>query len=165
VAALAYQMSLWMRANRQAVDPLLAHRGGLLHDLAKVASILSSDHQQDHGEMGARMLMEHDQPALAEIARRHLLFSPLSSSNQPVTREQKLVYLMDKLVEGSRLVPVEERIDHLRQRYRLEPDKLDALMPILYEIRDDLCAQAGFPPNEMIARLQSALSAENQTRI
>ncbi len=35
VAAAAYQLALWLRAARQPVDPLLAHRGGLLHDLAK----------------------------------------------------------------------------------------------------------------------------------
>jgi HAD superfamily hydrolase (TIGR01509 family) len=157
VAALAYQMALWIRARGNVVDPILAHRGGLLHDLAKAASFESKDRSEDHGQMAGRMLDERLQPELAEIARRHLLFRPLEDNCAPETTEQKLVYFMDKLVEGSRLVTLEERMDHLRQRYSLDPTKLESVMPHLYGMRAELCAQAGFPPEEMIPRLKEAL--------
>jgi putative nucleotidyltransferase with HDIG domain len=157
VAASAYRMALWMRARGGNVNPLLAHRGGLLHDLAKAASFQSDHHSEDHGEMAARLLLRHNQPEIAEIARRHLLFRPLDDDSRPETPEQKLVYFMDKLVEGSHLVTLEERLDHLRQRYQLDPEKLEAVMPYLYSMRAELCAQAGFPPDEMIPRLREAL--------
>jgi putative hydrolase of the HAD superfamily len=113
VAALAYQMALWIRSNQHAADPILAHRGGLLHDLSKAASLQSQDHQLDHGEMAAQRLSDFHQPVLAEIARRHLLFRPLEPDRIPETIEQKLVFFMDKLVEHNRVVTLEERIHHL----------------------------------------------------
>jgi putative nucleotidyltransferase with HDIG domain len=157
VAATAYRMALWMRARGGTLNPLLAHRGGLLHDLAKATSFRSDRNNEDHGELAARLLMKNNQPDIAEIARRHLLFRPLDDDCRPETPEQKLVYFMDKLVEGSHLVTLEERIDHLRQRYHLDPAKLDAVMPYLYSMRTELCAQAGFYQDEMIPRLKEAL--------
>jgi putative nucleotidyltransferase with HDIG domain len=157
VAALSYRMALWMRARGSEVNPLLAHRGGLLHDLTKAASFSSENKSKDHGEVAAHLLMKLQQPQLAEIARRHLLFRPLEQDSRPETNEQKLVYFMDKLVEGSHLVSLEERIDHLRQRYHLDPAKLDALMPHLHGLRAELCAQAGFHPDDLISRMKAAL--------
>jgi phosphoglycolate phosphatase-like HAD superfamily hydrolase len=156
VAALSYQMALWIRARGHMVHVLLAQRGGLLHDLAKAAALQSAKHQ-DHGEMASRMLKAYDQPALAEIAGRHTLFRPLQSGHSPETIEQKLVFFMDKLVEGSRVVTIEERIYHLRQRYSLDPERLEALMPHLYAIQDELCDLAGFGPEELAPRLQAAI--------
>jgi putative nucleotidyltransferase with HDIG domain len=157
VAASAYRMALWMRARGGSVNPLLAHRGGLLHDLAKAASFRSDHNSEDHGHMAARLLVKNNQPEIAEIARRHLLFRPLDDDCRPETLEQKLVYFIDKLVEDCHLVTLEERLDHLRQRYHLDPAKLEAVMPYLYSMRAELCAQAGFPPDEMIPRLKEAL--------
>lgn len=54
VAAAAYQMAIWLRQNGEAVDPILAHRGGLLHDLAKVGRIGPGIPQANHGERAAR---------------------------------------------------------------------------------------------------------------
>jgi putative hydrolase of the HAD superfamily len=157
VAALAYQMALWIRANGYAADPMLAHRGGLLHDLAKVATIHSEVHKQDHGDLAAEMLANYNQPILAEIARRHLLFRPLDSTARPKTIEQKLVFFMDKLVEQNRVVPLEERIQHLRARYQLDPSRLEAVMPRLYAIQTELCDLAGISPNDLVPRLQAAI--------
>jgi putative hydrolase of the HAD superfamily len=157
VAALAYQMALWIRANQHQVDPILAHRGGLLHDLSKAASFQSKDHQEDHGEMAAKLLSDLHQPVLAEIARRHLLFRPLEPDRSPETIEQKLVFFMDKLVEHNRVVPLEERIHHLRQRYSLDPARLDALMPHLHAMQRELCSLAGVDPEDLIPKLQRAI--------
>jgi putative nucleotidyltransferase with HDIG domain len=157
VAALAYQMALWIRNNGHAVDPILAHRGGLLHDLSKATSFQSPDHRLDHGEMAAQLLSDTQQPVLAEIARRHLLFRPLEPGRSPETIEQKLVFFMDKLVEHNRVVTLEERIHHLRQRYTLDPARLDALMPHLHTMQMELCSLAGLDPDDLIPRLQRAI--------
>jgi putative hydrolase of the HAD superfamily len=97
VAACAYQMALWMVQNGTAVNPILAHRGGLLHDLAK----LWPHKHEDHGLAACRWLKEKGQPVLGEIASRHLIFEILHEERKPRTWEEKLVYLAIKWSKGT----------------------------------------------------------------
>lgn len=159
VAAAAYQMALWMRSNGTRVNPLLAQRGGLLHDIAKLLPQAENPTRLDHGELGGRLLAELGQPVLAEIARRHLLYSLADPSQAPFTWEQKLVYFADKLVEGSRLVSVQERIDALSRRYQLDMRRLEQTLPALDQLQEDVCRRAGFPPSDLLPRLQKAFNS------
>lgn len=95
VAACAYQMALWLNRNNTAVNPILAHRGGLLHDLAK----LWPEKGMDHGLAANLWLKSKGQDQLAEIASRHMIYALLDEARRPRTWEEKLVYLADKLVE------------------------------------------------------------------
>ena len=153
VAALSYGMAVWLRAAGLTVNPLLAHRGGLLHDLSK----LSADGHQHHGEAAAVWLEAHQQPILAEIARRHMLFGLLNPPEAPQTWEEKIVYYADKLVEGSKLVGVPARLKALQQRYgTITPAKLAQLMPALNTLEAELCAPLGLTPEGLLERLQQA---------
>ncbi len=160
VAALAYQMAVWLRNRGQAVNPVLAHRGGLLHDLAKLAPIAPGA-PRDHGARAAELLLEKNQPALAEIARRHILHLILDARLAPQTWEEKMVYLADKLVEGSRPVTLEERLASLRGRYPQHAANIDAAAPAVRALQDALCAVLGFPADELAARLTRAMRGEN----
>jgi len=150
VASVAYLLAVWLRSAGEEVDPILAHRGGLLHDLAKLTARRS---EYDHGEAAARWLLLNDQPELAEIARRHMLFNLLDEKRQPYTWEQKLVYLADKLVEGAAIAGLEERIAALRQRYQIADAPLEQCLPRLYALQDELCQRLGITPEEMLQRL------------
>jgi putative hydrolase of the HAD superfamily len=70
VAGAAYWMAVWLRQAGQVVDPLLAHRGGLLHDLDKFKTLRQGNW---HGALSYELLVGLNQPDLAEIARRHNL--------------------------------------------------------------------------------------------
>ena len=61
VSAIAYQLAVWLRGAGETVDPLLAHRGAMLHDLAKVSSLRTPG--INHGEAAARILDTRGQPA------------------------------------------------------------------------------------------------------
>jgi len=113
VAAISYDLSLRIARHGHEIDPILAHRGGLLHDLDKLHSESSRDM---HGKIGAKLLREKGYPALAEIARRH---TPDWQDEEaiPITWEQKLVYYADKLVKGSQVVSLSERFADLKVRY------------------------------------------------
>ena len=154
VAAVAYQMAVWLESARVDVDPLLTHRGALLHDLAKLKAM---ELHTSHAELAARMLKDRGEPILAECARRHALFSILQPENAPRTWEEKLVYFADKLVEGSKLAGLDERIDSLRQRYPSDSDKIAAMGPALYHFQDTICAALGFRSTDLVKRLKSAL--------
>jgi len=152
VAALAYQMALWLRAAGEAVDPLLAQRGGLLHDLAKL-----SPGEKDHGERAAEILLSRGQPALAEITRRHLLHRVLTAAEAPRTWEEKLVYLADKLVEGSRVVTLDERLSSLHRRYPRNTASIDGAAPHAHAIQHAVCARLGLDDEDLTPRLAEAM--------
>ena len=160
VAAVAYLMAIWLRQNGEAVDPLLAHRGGLLHDLAKVppagAAVPPTIH---HGEGAARLLTTYGQPELAQIARRHMLFSLNTAEERPQSWEEKLVYLADKLVEGSGVVTFEERLQALRRRYKMEEAEhpISEIVPALEALQAEICQAMHLSPAELVPKLRSHL--------
>lgn len=156
VAAAAYWMALKLRARGEVVDPVLAHRGGLLHDLAKMAS-RGREEGSDHGQLAAQMLSERGQPLLAEIANRHVLSNLLKPDRLPRTWEEKLVYCADKLVEGSRLAGLDERMAALKKRYAMDTGFVEAITPKLYTLHDEVCAAMGIPVEELIPRLTDAM--------
>lgn len=55
VALASYQLASMLRAAGHPVDPLLAHRGGLLHDIAKITA---SRARQNHGDLGAEIFSQ-----------------------------------------------------------------------------------------------------------
>lgn len=156
-AAIAYLLALKLRACGASVDPILAHRGGLLHDLAKIQSVRNPQPGVHHGEMAARMLEKRSQPRLAEIARRHMLFDILEDEKAPHTWEQKLVFFADKLTEGSRLVPLEQRLEALTHRYRIDPIQIEAVSPALISLQDEISAGLGLPVETWFGFLESTI--------
>jgi len=155
VASIAYQLALWLRAAGEKVDPLLAHRGGMLHDLAKVNTLHKSS--INHGEAAARILEDRGHPALAEIARRHILTHVLDDKLAPRTWEEKVVFLADKLSEGSRLVTLDQRINALSQRYSRFSAGIQSCLPALRKLQREICARMRVPEAELTDRLQAAL--------
>jgi putative nucleotidyltransferase with HDIG domain len=157
VASTAYLLSVWLRAAGQTVDPILTQRGALLHDMAKMKAMeISPEESIDHGELAARMLLERGEPALAECARRHGLFALIQPELAPRTWEEKLVYFADKLVEGSQVAGLVERIAALRLRYPHDSEKIAAMAPALFALQDEICAAMGFPAGELVGRIQQA---------
>jgi putative nucleotidyltransferase with HDIG domain len=150
VANTAYLLAVWLREKGEIVDPLLAHRGGMLHDLGKLSS---RKFGMDHGEYAARLLIERRQPALAEIARRHMLGTLLDPQNAPCTWEEKLVYYADKLAEGGNIVTTGERLKALKLRYSQENDQMDQYAIPLQALEQSICARLGLNPLELIERL------------
>jgi putative nucleotidyltransferase with HDIG domain len=160
VAAVAYLLAVWLRAAGEPVNPLFAHRGGLLHDLAKLKALESPpEHHIGHTELGARMLKDHGEPLLAECVRRHGLFALIQPELAPRTWEEKLVYLADKLVEGSRVAGLEVRVASLRKRYQADNEKIAAMVPDLFALQAQLCAAMGFPEAELLRRIRTAFNS------
>ena len=159
VAGAAYLLACWLRQSGVAVDPLLAHRGGLLHDLAKIPPAGSVIHQTNHGEGAARLLTTYGQPELAQMARRHMLFSLNDPEDAPQSWEEKLVYFADKLVEGSEIVPFEERLQALRRRYKMDDEQhpIREIVPALENLQAEICRALHIPPADLVPKLRSHL--------
>lgn len=153
VAALAYQLAVWLRNTGLPVNPLLAHRGGMLHDLTKITS-RGSDVL--HGDSASERLRSWGQPALAEIARTHMLFNILEESTCPCTWEEKIVYYADKLVENGQVVPFSQRMDALRQRYPLDTALLEGLAAAIPVLEAELCHPLGVSIDLLVENLRRA---------
>ena len=101
VGLVAYLMAELCRDAGHFIDPILAHRGGLLHDLDKLLCLNSN---LDHGQEANRILQDKGYSHLGRIAHRHPAFTLLEPDKSPATLEEKIVYIADKLVEGDQIV-------------------------------------------------------------
>ncbi len=161
VASVAYLLSVWLRQRGANVNPVLAHRAGLLHDLAKMDSLKHRDESErprkDHAALAYDQLMQRGQPVLAEIADRHMPYHDPQEPRRPQTWEQKLVHFADKLAEGAHLVPPDERFAALMKRYPRSAAELELSAPRLLELQDEICAALGTNLGMLIVSLREAL--------
>jgi putative hydrolase of the HAD superfamily len=137
VAWLAYALAVALRQKGKIVDPILAHRGGLLHDLDKIDTL---DEGHLHGMRGAAFVEDQGFPVLAGIIRNHVLRMDLSSKINDWSWEEKLVFFCDKLIEGDRLVPFPVRLSALKKRYPASQKVLTASEPVVFRLSDELCS-------------------------
>jgi len=154
VGITAYVLAQMLVEKGIRVSPILAHRGGLLHDLDKK---VWREAGITHGEMGAMIAEKAGFHEVAEIIRRHQVFTPLKPSTIPETWEQKLVYLADKFIEKDRFVGLEERFAHLRNRYPDSAALFDKVQPIARRMQVDLLKSVGMIQEELYAILSGKL--------
>lgn len=96
----------------QPHNPGLLRAACLLHDIARVSG-------RDHTAAGADILQKAGYPLLAEIVGQHHDLQPSSSV------EAQLLYLADKLVQGTQTVTIEARFEASRTKCTT-PDALTA---------------------------------------
>lgn len=154
VAGISYLLACWLRAAGQTVNPVLAHRGGLLHDLARISARHIAPNV-DHGEVAASLLREYGQPELAEIAHRHVLDRLFDPALAPRTWEEKIVHFADKLVEAGKVVDLQTRLDALSTRYHQRAEGIRSTLPLLDAMQDEISAAAGISSVDLVKRLQA----------
>lgn len=147
VAAVAHFLAERLRNQGVPVDPLLAHRGGLLHDLDKIESVKENC---VHGEKAAEILASLGYPKLAEIARAHVL----RPRNLPKTWEEKLVFYADKLVEEDKVVGLEARLSALRARYPEFLTEIQSGEPFLMALHAQILLTLDLGEPELLRELQ-----------
>lgn len=94
------------------------HRAGCRIDLEVVsAAALLHDMVRDaprHAEAAAELLQSLGYPEVAEVVSAHM---DIAVREQGVVSAQEVLYLADKLVEGSRVMPLEKRLQAKLGRY------------------------------------------------
>ncbi len=99
-------------AGKNPVDTELTITGALLHDIAKG--------EPSHAESGAKLLKQYGfSHELTDIVARHADWEPDPFS--PVS-EIDLVYLADKLIRGSRPVPLDSRFEAKQELFSDNPE-------------------------------------------
>ncbi len=156
VAAAAFRLAWRLRERGVEVDPLLAHRGGLLHDVGKVTDGVLND---NHNQVGAGILLDAGYPDLAEIVRRHLMSTLFDPGARPPTWEEKVVCYADKLTEIDRIVSMEERFAALRRRYPGSGPIYDLHGPTMAGLERELADRLGVAPLALLQGLDQAAVA------
>ena len=120
VAALAVELAKQLETKNCKVDLELVEIGALLHDLGR-----SKTHTVDHAIVGAKIAesLALPQPVIS-IIKRHVGAGITAQEAQwlgwpkdvyvPATLEEKIVSYADKLIDGSRKVPIDLTIKQLQ---------------------------------------------------
>ena len=157
VASVSYYLSLLLKNSGVSTNPILSHRGGLLHDIAKLTRRDPNELEIDHAEMGSRILIEKEQPELADITRSHLISSLFDEERKPATWEQKIVHYADKIVEGSNVVMLEERIQAICKRYPHHAERILGSVSGVKQLQSEICDVLGMSADLLKNKISQAL--------
>lgn len=147
VAWCAYLMAVLMRNKGIDLDPVLAHRGGLLHDIDKITTL---NQQGAHGEAGADFLEAQGYPDISAIVRGHIMHKILAPNADDRPWEVKLVFFADKLVEGDRIVPFDFRLKNLMGRYPGYSDAMRRAESSIWELSEKICSILSISSHEIL---------------
>jgi len=147
VAWAAYTLAVLMRNQGVALDPMLAQRAGLVHDLDKIKTLKLGD---AHGREGAAFLAQQGYPELAGIVREHIMHSVLTENPDTRGWEDRLVFFCDKLVEGDRIVSFKQRLAALMQRYPDYRETMARAEAQIWRLNDRICSILSIPDHEIL---------------
>jgi uncharacterized protein len=140
VARLAVQIAEKCLSNGVAVNVQLVHIGAILHDIGR-----SKTHKVHHAIVGAEMARSLGLPEeVVSIIERHVGGGITSDeaiklgwpnkNYVPETIEEKIVSYADKLIEGSKIVPIEETIERFRKELGADHPSIKRIMNLHQEI-------------------------------
>ena len=139
VAELAVEIAEECKEKGTNVDLKLAEMGALLHDIGR-----SKTHSVHHAVLGAKIAKSLGLPEpVISIIKRHVGGGIAVEEAErlgwpedvyiPQTIEEKIVSYADKLIEGSRRVPIERTIKKLRSE-KLPPSSITRLQKLHREM-------------------------------
>jgi molybdenum cofactor cytidylyltransferase len=111
VAKAAAAIGRALNESGHKVDVEIVRQAAMLHDISKG--------QRKHDIEGGKILRELGFGKVGDIVAVH---SDLAGGNARLPLEAKIVYLADKLVEGEKLVSLEERYSSSKRRFGLTPE-------------------------------------------
>jgi uncharacterized protein len=140
VSALAVKFAEACKKNGLDVDVELVEVGALLHDIGR-----SKTHGVDHAVVGVGIAKSLNLPEpIVSIIERHIgggiaaeeakdLGLPVKDYF-PATLEQKLVAYADKLIEGSRVVPIERTLEQFSKTLGKHHPAIDRIIRLHEEL-------------------------------
>jgi putative nucleotidyltransferase with HDIG domain len=123
-------------ATKFQVDTKLLLAAALLHDIDKV---LPGRPGERHPDTAVRILREEGMPEVADLVKTHPLHAILDPEISPKTREEKLLYLADKMVKYD-MVGVDRRFALWNEEH-LPPEEqkiLDRSYPKVKELEQEV---------------------------
>ena len=140
VSALAVKFARACKNKGLTVDVDLVEVGALLHDIGR-----SKTHGVTHAVVGVEIAKSLNLPeAIVSIIERHIGGGISAEEAEkiglpvkdyfPVTLEEKLVAYADKLIEGSRVVPIERTIEQFSRKLGEDHPVIDRIIRLHEEL-------------------------------
>jgi len=135
-------------ATKIQVNKKLLLAAALLHDIDKAAPKFPGER---HPDAAVRILREEGMGEVADVVRSHPLHAILDPAISPKTREQKILYLSDKMVKYD-IVGVDQRFALWRDEHLpVEEQKiLDASYPKVKELEQEVFRLARISPDDIL---------------
>jgi uncharacterized protein len=112
VCRVALLLVDYFNQNELELDRELVRAGALLHDIAKTRSIETGER---HSETGGRWMVDAGYPEVGEIVRQHVKLDHYFDSRR--VSEAEIVNYADKRVLHDRVVPMDQRMAYILERY------------------------------------------------
>lgn len=137
-----------IKISEQKINLKLLEAAALLHDIDKAIPTLPGER---HPDAGVRILREEGMDEVADVVMTHPLHAILDPKISPKTREQKLMYLADKMVKYD-IVGVDKRFA-LWNGEHLPSDAqkiLDACYPKVKKLEQEVFTLAGISLDDLV---------------
>lgn len=152
VGAVAMSFAEALNRARQSrgerpVDPALAAAGGLTHDVCKG--------ERQHEAAAGRLFRSFGMEEMARLVEDHRDLT--LADDAPIT-ERELVFLADKYVRGSEIVPITERFHSKMERYADDPAAVTAIagrMERALQLARRMARECGEDPEDLARRAVS----------
>ena len=152
VGAVAMSFAEALNRARQSrgerpVDPALAAAGGLTHDVCKG--------ERQHEAAAGRLFRGFGMEEMARLVEDHRDLT--LADDAPIT-ERELVFLADKYVRGSEIVPITERFHSKMERYADDPTAVTAIagrMERALQLARRMARECGEDPEDLARRAVS----------
>jgi molybdenum cofactor cytidylyltransferase len=142
VAQVAADIVQSLIASGNKVNSDVVRAAAALHDIAKGHPL--------HDIAGGQILRGMGFIIVGDVVAVH---SDLADGNTGLPLEAKIVFLADKLVEGERLVSIEERYGGVDHRHGLTPEisnKVNKRMNVALKVKEEIESLTGHPLEEII---------------
>jgi putative nucleotidyltransferase with HDIG domain len=137
--------------NPDGLNRELVWAAALLHDITKTRSFQT---HEDHAETGAQLLVELGYPEVGRIVGQHVCLDRYFASKSAT--EAEIVNYADKRVLHDRIVPLNERMGYILEKYGREQERKREIL-LLWEKTEELEKRlfSGLPfaPEEIIPLL------------
>jgi putative nucleotidyltransferase with HDIG domain len=122
--------------NMDGLNRDLIRAAALLHDITKTRSFQT---REDHAETGAQLLLEMGYPEVGSIIGQHVRLDSYFASAVPPS-EAEIVNYADKRVLHDRIVPLDERMGYILEKYGRAPQWKTSIL-LLWEKTKELEAR------------------------
>lgn len=137
-----------------SIDIRLATRAALLHDITKTRSFQT---HEIHSHTGGQLLSDMGYPEIGDIIRQHVLLD--TYEEETTICESEIVNYSDKRVLHDKIVPLEERLGYIRERYGSNlkfRDRVNILCEKTLVLESKLFNHLEFHPDQLNEEMQGA---------
>ena len=133
------------------LDRLLVQAAALLHDITKTRSFKT---EENHALTGGQYLTDSGYPEVGDLVRQHVRLDDYSEDKS--LAEVEIINYADKRVRHDRIVPLEERMDYIMERYGSRPEHRQRIQLIWEKTRGlekQIFRNLSFSPNDLNGHL------------